>query len=135
MYSLPRRHIVAIRRMTNRGNDMARKEDVSKDSRRFRSRLEQLIEGERGQLLQARGVLKCLRDVLLHAEGRHSVSYADVAHVAARLIEKSLERLDSVRVQPLIEELKSGVAHCEAGGESPDTGSNEVRDRRGVYLH
>jgi len=114
---------------------MAKTEEVSKDTRKLRSRLEQLIEAERLQLLQARGVLKCLRDVLVHAEGRHAISYADVAQVAARLIEKSLDRLDSVRLQPLIEELRTGVAHPVVAEQSPDADANEVRDRRGAYLH
>jgi hypothetical protein len=115
---------------------MARKDDVSKDSRKFRSRLEQVIEAERNQLLQARGVLKCLRDVLLHAEGRQSISYADVAQVAARLIEKSLDRLDSVRLQPLFEELRTAVVvHDATEQQTPDAGANEVRECTGTYLH
>lgn len=114
---------------------MAKKDDVSMDTRKFRSRLEQVIEAERRQLLQARGVLKCLHDVLLHAPGKHTISYADVAQVAARLIEKTLDRLDSVRLQPLLEEFKAGVVTAEAAEQSPNAGPSEVRDRRGTYLH
>lgn len=114
---------------------MARTDDVSKNAREFRSRLEQVIEAERNHLLQARGMLKCLRDVLLHAEGRDSIAYADVAQVAARLIEKSLERLDAVRLQPLVDELRAGVVSDKVSEQSPDAGANEVRDRKGTYLH
>jgi len=73
--------------------------------------------------------------VLLHAQGKHTIAYADVAQVAARLIEKTLDQLDSVRLQPLLEEFKAGVVACEAAEQSPTAGPSEVRDRRGTYLH
>ncbi len=48
--------------------------------------------------------------VTLYAEGDDAINYAQAAHAAARLINKSVEDLDSVRIRPLIEELvlKSG---------------------------
>ncbi|HEY7639622.1 MAG TPA: hypothetical protein VH814_07850 [Steroidobacteraceae bacterium] len=60
--------------------------------------------------LQAHGVLTCLYEVLLYAEGDDAVEYAQAAHAAAMLINKSVEDLDSVRITPMIEELvfKSG---------------------------
>jgi hypothetical protein len=74
------------------------------------TRLERAIEAQREQLLQAHGVLTCLYEVLLYAEGDDAINYAQAAHAAARLINKSVEDLDSVRIRPLIEELvlKSG---------------------------
>ena len=74
------------------------------------TRLERAIEAQRAQLLQAHGVLTCLYEVLLYAEGDDAVEYAQAAHVAAILIDKSMEDLDSVRIRPMIEELvfKSG---------------------------
>lgn len=74
------------------------------------TRLEQAIEAQRAQLLQAYGVLICLYEVLLYAEGDDAINYAQAAHAAAKLINKSVEDLDSVRIRPLIEELvfKSG---------------------------
>jgi hypothetical protein len=68
-------------------------------------RLEQTIEAQRAQLLQAHGVLMCLYEVLLHAEGEDAVTYAEAAHVAANLINKTAEELDIVRIGPLIEAL------------------------------
>jgi len=56
------------------------------------TRLEQTIEAEREQLLQARGVLTCLYEVLLHAEGDDAVSYAQAAHAVASLIDRTVER-------------------------------------------
>ncbi len=63
-----------------------------------RTPLQQRIEAQRAQLLQACGVLKCLYEVLLHADDEDAVLYAEAAHVAANLISSSAEELDSVNV-------------------------------------
>lgn len=70
-----------------------------------RRQLEQAIEAQRAQLLQAHGVLTCLYEVLLHAEGDDAVTYAEAAHVAANLINNTVEALDSVHIDPLIDAL------------------------------
>jgi len=70
-----------------------------------RAQLEQTIEAQRAQLLQAHAVLTCLYEVLLHAEGDDAVTYAEAAHVAANLINNTVEELDSVRIGPLIDAL------------------------------
>jgi hypothetical protein len=56
-------------------------------------------------------VLTCLYEVLLYAEGDDVVEYAQAAHAAAMLINKSVQDLDSVRTRPMIEELvlKTGL--------------------------
>ncbi len=64
-----------------------------------RTPLQQRIEAQRAQLLQACGVLKCLYEVLLHAEGEDSVLYAEAAHVAANLINNTAEEPDSVHLR------------------------------------
>jgi hypothetical protein len=46
-----------------------------------------------------------LYEVLLYAEGDDAIEYAQAAHAAAMLINKSVEDLDSVRTRPMIEEL------------------------------
>jgi hypothetical protein len=61
--------------------------------------LQQRIEAQRAQLLQAHSVLRCLHTVLLHAECDDAVFYADTASVVANLINNSVEELDSVRMQ------------------------------------
>ncbi len=63
-----------------------------------RTPLQQRIEAQRAQLLQAHGVLRCLYEVLLHAECDEAVFYAEAAYVAANLINSSVEQLDSVHV-------------------------------------
>jgi hypothetical protein len=68
-----------------------------------RTPLQQRIEAQRAQLLQAHGVLRCLHKVLLHAEDDDSMFYAETAHVAANLINNTAEELDSVHIGPLIE--------------------------------
>jgi hypothetical protein len=59
---------------------------------------QQRIEAQRAQLLQAHGVLRCLYEVLLHAECDDAVFYAEAACVAANLVNNSVEQLDSVHV-------------------------------------
>ena len=68
-----------------------------------RTPLQQRIETQRMQLLQAHGVLTCLYEVLLHAEGEDAVVYAEAAHVAANLVSNTVEQLDSVHVRRLSE--------------------------------
>jgi hypothetical protein len=63
-----------------------------------RTPLQQRIEAQRVQLLQAHGVLRCLHEVLLHAECDDAVFYAEAACVAANLVNNSVEELDSVHV-------------------------------------
>jgi hypothetical protein len=46
-----------------------------------------------------------LYEVLLYAEGDDAIEYAQAAHAAAMLINKSVEDLDSARTRLMIEEL------------------------------
>ena len=64
----------------------------------LRTPQQQRIEAQRAQLLQAHGVLRCLYEVLLHAECDDAIFYAEAAHVAANLVNNSVEELDSVRL-------------------------------------
>lgn len=95
---------------------------ADKDHTRPRGRLEQAIESERARLLQASAVLKCLYEVLLYADGDDAVTFADAAHVAATLVENAVDKLDSVRLRPLIDDLQRG-------------GSYKVEDVRAVYVN
>jgi hypothetical protein len=61
--------------------------------------LQQRIEAQRAQLLQAHGVLRCLYEVLLNAECDDAVFYAEAAYVAANLINNTAEELDSVQLR------------------------------------
>jgi hypothetical protein len=81
---------------------------AKQDDTREQSRLEQAIEAERGKLLQANAVLRCLYEVLLYADGEDAIKYAEAAHVVSTLIDDCVARLDSVRLRPLIEELRRG---------------------------
>ena len=65
---------------------MAATDDTSK----IRTRLEQTIEEQRARLLQAHGVLTCLYEVLLYADGDDAVECAQAAQVA--VIEPSVGR-------------------------------------------
>ena len=67
------------------------------------TRLEQTIEAERARLLQVHSILHCLYEVLLYAEHDEAETYAEVAHLAAMLIDDVVERLDPIKLRPMIE--------------------------------
>jgi hypothetical protein len=75
------------------------------DTLKALNRLEKTIQEQRHLQLQAHGVLTCLYEVLLHADGEESVSYAQATYVARGLINKSADELDSVRISPLLDAL------------------------------
>jgi hypothetical protein len=78
--------------------DSGRHDTASDAPSASRTPLQQRIEAQRVQLLQAHGVLRCLYEVLLHAECDDAVFYAEAACVAANLVDNSVEELDSVHV-------------------------------------
>ena len=63
-----------------------------------RTQLQQRIEAQRAQLLRAHSVIRCLHDALLYAADDDALIYAEAAHVAANLIDNTVEELDSVHV-------------------------------------
>lgn len=87
-----------------------------------RSQLEQTIEAEREQLLQAHGVLTCLYEVLPHAEDDDAVSYAQAAHAAACLVDRTVGRLDSVRLKPMLDAMENWVAEYGDAVNEPQLG-------------
>lgn len=87
--------------------------------------VEQTIEAERGKLLQANAVLKCLHEVLLYADGEDAVTYAEAAHVVSTLIDAAVARLDLIRLRPQIEELKRS--------SKPDDGTTLRDSASAVY--
>lgn len=120
--SVPARAASAL---TGTGSAGSTRSRSSASAGRSRSSLEQAIEASRVQLLQAQGVLKCLYEVLLHAEAEESLSYAETAEVAVQLIDEASERLDNVRLRPLIEAL---VRRGGSAERSPAAGSLRVEE-------
>lgn len=93
------------------------------------SRLEQAIEAERKRLLQVHGVLHCLYEVLLYAEGEESGIYAEAAHLAAMLVDDVVVQLDPVKLRPMIEAIQR-TARLEGRYDLPQprglsSGSND----------
>lgn len=58
--------------------------------------LEEAIEHERVHLMQIEAMLKCLYEVLLYADDDDTIMHADVANVAARLIDDCVARLEHI---------------------------------------
>jgi hypothetical protein len=84
------------------------------------NRLDKTIDEQRKLLLQAHGVLTCLYEVLLHADGEEAVSYAQAAYVARGLVNTGTEAVDSVRIGPLLDALAPSA--------------NRVEDSRVLYV-
>lgn len=91
-------------------------------------RLMRKIENERGELLRATSVLRCLYSGLLDS-GRDEdpTYYADVAEVACRLVRDSVDRLDSVVIGAAVQV----ALEPEGGGQkrSTDKAVSGVRGR------
>lgn len=75
------------------------------DGSKVTTRLEQTIDEQRALLLQAHGVLMCLYEVLLYADGEDAANCAQATLAATSLISEAVDKLDSVRIKPLIAEL------------------------------
>ncbi len=96
--------------------------------------LEETIQHERVHLMQIHAMLKCLYEVLLYADDDDSIMHADVASVAARLIDDSVARLDVLRgrvAQP-------GAGSSPADDLQPDVdaalpGNHQVKDPPATY--
>ena len=128
---------------------MAEKDDTSKEqTARNQNRrgvpaemsLERAIEAERRRLLQVHGMLHCLYEVLLYAEGDDAATYTETTHLAAILIDESVERLDLVRLKPMIDAIKQNskswdrdypLAQEKLGSSYDD----EVGESRVIYMH
>jgi hypothetical protein len=81
--------------------------------------LSELIDHERGELMQVHAMARCLNDVLLYADDADSPMHADVALIIARLLIESAQRLDAVRMR--VAQLEQSVP------------SNQVREARAFY--
>jgi hypothetical protein len=121
---------------------MAEKDDTAPTGRKLNlnvpagtptTQLEQAINAERARLLQVSCVLHCLYEVLLYAEGDDAITYAEAAHLAAQLIDESVERLDSVRLKPMIEAIRNAAAGNQ--GLTGAHGGYEVREPHVSYLN
>jgi len=98
--------------------------------------LEGVIENERTLLLQVRAMLHCLYEVLLYADDDDSIMHAEVAHTAARLIDDSCVRLDSVNLHPLFEAIRQGGSGALREDEADLACDRpyQVREPMPVYL-
>ena len=98
--------------------------------------LEEAIEDVRTLMLQVRAVLHCLSDVLLYADDDDSVMHAEVARSTAGWANLAAEKLDLVKLRPLIEAIRQrgGGEPGEGAPESSNQGPYQVREPRPAYL-
>lgn len=92
------------------------------------------LDHERIQLMQIHAMLKCLYEVLLYADDDDSIMHADVANVAARLLNESVARLELLRVHsPRVDtpENKRGESQPAEGVVPPH---HQVKDVPPPYL-
>ena len=92
--------------------------------------LKQAIEAERRKLLQVHGLLHCLYEVLLYADGEDAILYANAAQLGAEVIDDSVARLDSTRIKPMIE-----AATRARSAEASTRRDDRVEEPRAVYHH
>lgn len=92
--------------------------------------LAELIELERGELMQIHAMVRCLNDVLLYSDDDDSPMHADVAQVVARLLDESIIRLEVVRAR--VAQLEQAAAQTEK--EMDPSPPYQVKESRAVYL-
>lgn len=96
-----------------------------------------LIEVERTALLEAHSLMQCLKEVLTGADFDEALFYADLAGVAAKIVNESVARLDATRVMPMIEALRPAL-RVKVRANRPrarvPAGKFEVRETRPRYL-
>lgn len=90
--------------------------------------LAELIEFERGELMQTHAMARCLKDVLTYSDDDDATLHADVAHVIARLINGTVARLEDVRGR--VEKLEASVNYSSG----PSTPPPKVREPQVAYM-
>ncbi len=96
--------------------------------------LGELIEAERVALLEAHSLMKCLGEVLLKADLEEAVFYADLAHVAAKIVDESVARLDDTRLAPMLAASRPPQIAPSTAQSKASPGRFEVRESKVVYL-
>ncbi|WP_116808013.1 hypothetical protein [Steroidobacter cummioxidans] len=91
--------------------------------------LEEAIERVRTLLLEVRGMLHCLSEVLQYSDDDDGVMHAEVAHAAARWVNDSAADLDMVKLRPLIEAYRKREDESGSG----NSGLYQVREQTAVY--
>jgi len=116
-------------------NESLSKDD--KDEGNEPADLATLIEAERVTLLEAHSLMQCLKEVLTEADFDAALFYADLAGVAAKIVDASVARLDATRVIPMIEALRPALrvkARPARARVRPPIGKFEVKEARPTYL-
>jgi hypothetical protein len=87
-------------------------------------------------MLEVRAVLHCLSDVLLYTDDDDSVMHAEVARSAAGWANLAAEKLDRVKLRPLIEAIRQRGGGEPSEGEPESIGRRpyQVREPMAVYL-
>ncbi len=77
---------------------------ATSDHKGAQSALEQLISAQRAKLMSAHAVQKCLYEVLLYAEGKDAVVYAEAARAVTTFMEEAVDELDPLHLRRVMEQ-------------------------------
>ena len=107
-----------------------RNQDRPDVSAEMPSILEQTIEAERRKMMQVHGLLHCLYEVLLYADGEDAILYAQAAQLGAELIDDSVARLDPSKIRRMLE-----AATLERNSDPSARRDDKVEEPRAPYLY
>ncbi|MBL8269255.1 hypothetical protein [Steroidobacter sp.] len=96
--------------------------------------LEEAIANVRTLMMQVRGMLYCLSEVLQYADDEDSVLHAEVARAGAGWMSLAAAELDPVKLKPLIDALKRRGGSGQGGAAPAQRLPYQVREPRAVYL-
>ena len=81
-------------------------------------------------LMQVHGLLHCLYEVLIYADGEDAILYAQAAQLGAELLDDSVARLDSSKIKPMLE-----AATRARSSDSSTRPYDRVEETRAVYVY
>lgn len=93
------------------------------------------IEEERARLMQVESLLDCLLTAMDN-DGDDNADvpyYPSVIELARELVNRTIEQLDSVKLKPLLQQIKEGTAPA-ATEEKLNFGEHVVRDGDVIYV-
>ena len=98
--------------------------------------LEEALGNARSLMIQLRGVLHCLSDVLLYSDDDDAAMHAEVARSTAGWAQLAAAELDPAKLKPLIDAIRQRDDGTPSDGERDLTGHrlHKVKEQSPMYL-